>query len=132
MFCTNCGKQLEDGSTVCRYCGAKLSYAGETTESEAVEPIEATPQAKQTPDEDSAGCTEATAVPDSTGGSAAGSVSTVISPTPEPIITGKKRRGGVLIGAVAVAAAMAIAVILVFSGIFPVRESNWKRLSLSL
>ena len=24
MFCTNCGKEIKDGSTICAYCGAKV------------------------------------------------------------------------------------------------------------
>jgi len=34
MFCTNCGKQIPDGSKFCPYCGAKLSLAGESEESQ--------------------------------------------------------------------------------------------------
>ena len=32
MFCINCGKQLEEGSRFCPYCGAKVPGAGDYTQ----------------------------------------------------------------------------------------------------
>ncbi len=44
MFCSNCGKQVEEGSRFCPLCGRQLSY-------EAVAPVVQQPEAQQQPAE---------------------------------------------------------------------------------
>lgn len=121
MFCMNCGKQLENGSKFCPHCGTKLNQTQEIVEPEAIEPVvsvEQSEQEVQAPDEGSAKDVLEATVPDSTGSSDATKNSTAAPPAQEPIITGKKKKSGVLIGVGAAAVAVVVAVVLLISGVF--------------
>ena len=40
MYCSNCGKQIEDGSKFCVYCGAKVGVSDQPKDQTAGEPIQ--------------------------------------------------------------------------------------------
>lgn len=40
MYCSNCGKQIEDGSKFCVYCGAKVGVSDQPMDQAAADPIQ--------------------------------------------------------------------------------------------
>ncbi|MBQ1280699.1 MAG: zinc ribbon domain-containing protein [Oscillospiraceae bacterium] len=117
MFCMNCGKEIEDGSKFCPYCGSAQAVAAvtaeETVELPVEEPVEAAPEA---PAEETVEAPVEETIPEETVIEEAAED----EPMDEEIPAKPKFRfgKGVLIGAVAGLAAIVAVVVLLITGVF--------------
>ena len=108
MFCSNCGKELPEGTKFCSACGSPVGPAEATeTPSPAAAPVEETPAAAPVAAPVAAPAAAPVAAP-----AAAPAESTPASP--EPVLSGGKRRGKSL---VIVAAAVVVLLVLVVGAI---------------
>ena len=117
MFCMNCGKEIEDGSKFCPYCGSAQAVAAvtaeETVELPVEEPVEAAPEA---PAEETLEAPVEETIPEETVIEEAAED----EPMDEEIPAKPKFQfgKGVLIGAVAGLAAIVAVVVLLITGVF--------------
>ena len=123
MFCMNCGKEIEDGSKFCPYCGSAQAVAAvtaeETVELPVEEPVEAAPEA---PAEETVEAPVEETIPEETVIEEAAED----EPMDEEIPAKPKFRfgKGVLIGAVAGLTAIVAVVVLVGGGLTLVYFKN--------
>ena len=120
MFCSECGKEIPDGSAFCKYCGTKLvadAGAPEETPEAAAAAVSETAEASEAASDDKEEPTAAAVGAVATAAASTAQVATTSAAagaTPTPHLTTparKKNKGPLIIGVVAALAVAAVAAV---------------------